>query len=161
MTTLLFILLAFFMGIVLMHQYGLFENERITLAKEVNTLLEALGRQIALAGRVPDLLYLESELSVLASYGFFLTLRTTGDLSLSLARTLPEMPLPTCAKLRLSEYAEQFGQSDREGEKRALRQLCSELSPMLKEEIDAAALRVRTFRVVTIALLLSMAILFC
>ena len=144
-----------------MRQYGRYENERATLAVQMKKLLEALSRQIALSRGVPDLLPLETELSVLASYGFFSTLRASGDLGASLGDVSSRLPLPSCVATRLAEYAEQFGQSDREGEERSLRRLCAELTPLLDAEIEATRVRVRTFRVVTVATALSVAILFC
>ena len=161
MTTILFIWIILLLALFLIRQYGCYEDERSALAKEIKELLEILARQIAFSRRTPDLLSMEGELSTLASFGFFSTLQSTEDFALSLTGVLPRLPLPSCVTSRLSTYAEHFGQTDREGEERALRHLCTELFPLLDTEIEASKVRLRTFRIVTVALVLSVAILLC
>ena len=159
MITYIFILVTFALGLYLMRQQGRYEAERSSLLGEIKLLFESLKREIGVLGRSPELLSHEGELPVLASYGFFSLLRESGDFGATLAASLPRLPLPTRATALLSEYAESFGLADREGEERALSHLLDTLSPMLSEEIGDSRTRVRTFRIVTVSLLLSVAIL--
>lgn len=159
MTTYVFILVMFSLGLYLMRQHGRYEAERSSLLGELKILLESLGREITVLGRSPELCSLEGELSVLASHGFFSSLRASGDFGATLKKTLPRLPLPPRAATLLSEYAESFGRADRAGEERALSHLLAALSPIFEKELDAAKTRVRTFRIVTVTLLLSVAIL--
>jgi hypothetical protein len=161
MTTYIFILIMFSLGLYLMRQHGRYEKEREALLREVKKLFEALGREITLFCRSPKLLSLEGELPVLASHGFFRSLRASGDFGAALSESLPHLPLPHPVALLLSHYAEDFGVSDRTGEARAVSDLMERLSPVLEEEVGATKTRLRTFRIVTVALLLSVAILLC
>ena len=144
-----------------MRQHGLYGKEREELLKEVKKLLEGLERGITVFGRSPELLPLEEELPVLASHGFFSSFRDSGDFGATLVEVLPRLCLPSRVASLLSQYAESFGRLDRAGEERVLSHLFSRLSPTVEEEVGVVRTQVRTFRVVTVAMLLSVAILLC